>query len=301
MLHHYVDKKNRILLVDDAKIELDHYDRELDLRFEHCRLPDVVHLGGGIYDAIVFPTRPPDGVLKKAFEKVYWGGVIIIQGIEQIIEDIRCQVLRGSPGTLALRRPPAPPDWSREHFLAFQPKGKYWDAKTKSAHLSYKERFKNIDVDWKDKVVAEYGCGRGEITRLIAKAGAKRVYAIDSSAAACDLASEFCCPDSPNVTICQADALEWEAPGRVDIIVAIEFVEHLFEQDLQKLIIVWYDSLKSGGLVHIVTPLGPDAVRDHKWTPSPKKLKEKMERVGFTYKRHVRPEDSRKFFAEFTR
>lgn len=118
------------------------------------------------------------------------------------------------------------------------------------------------------------------------------------------LTKEFC-DDLGNVATVCVDALEFEPnmfqDQDYDVIIAIEFVEHLAEQDLQKLMDSWYNSLRKGGLVHIVTPLGPDHVRDHKWAPIPKKLKEKMEQAGFKEKRRVRPEGSRKFLAEFIR
>lgn len=304
MLHWYIESGSRVLLVDDAHIVLGKNDKLLDLTLESCRLTDVVHLGGGIYDAIVFPTRPPKGILKRAFEKVYWGGIVIIQGIESIVKDAGYQVLKGDPEMLVLRRPPAPPDWSREYYLEFQPKGKYWNAKTKQMHPSYEGAFKNIRAEWENARVIEYGCGRGEITRQIALAGASLVVVVDSAPEAIALTEEFC-DDLDNVATVWVEALELE-PNEFqcqdyDVVVAIDFVEHLSEQDLQKLMGLWYNSLVEGGLVHIVTPLGPDHVRDHKWHPTPKKLKEKMKNAGFEEKRRVRPEGSRKFLAEFVR
>jgi len=232
VLHWYVESGSRVLLVDDAKVEMDKHDKELDLKFEHCRLPNVVRLGGGIYDAIIFPTRPPSGILKKAFGKVYWGGIVIIQGIEDIVKEVGYQVLRGSPEMLVLRRPPAPPDWSREYYLEFQPKGKDWDAENKRMHPGYKRVFKNIDAEWKNKIVVEYGCGRGELTRQIALAGAGVVFAIDSSPQAIALTKEFC-DDLDNVHPICVNALEKEFIN-VDVIIAIDFIEHLFDRDLQK-------------------------------------------------------------------
>lgn len=297
MLHWYLKPGNRVLFVDDANIELNDNDSLLNLKVDSCRLTDVVHLGGGIYDMIVFPTRPPNGILRKAFEKVYWGGYVIILGIEEIVK--RYTVVKGNPGVLVLRRPPAPPDWSREYYLEFQPKGEYWDAETKRVHPAYEKVFKNIDVEWRGKRVIEYGCGRGELTRQIALAGVSLVMAVDSAPSAIALTEEFC-DDLGNVETKCRNALDVELIN-VDIIIAIDFVEHLSEQDLQKLIVSWYNSLRKDGLVHIVTPLGPDHVRDHKWSPTPKRLKEKMEQAGFKEKRHVRPKGSRKFYAEFTR
>ena len=104
MLHYYLRSGNRVLLVDDAEIEMEEYDLALGLKFEHRRLPDIIHLGGGIYDAIIFPTRPPNGILKKAIEKARQ--YVFICGIEEIVKELGCDVLRGSPETLVLRKPP---------------------------------------------------------------------------------------------------------------------------------------------------------------------------------------------------
>ena len=102
MFHWYLNKGDRVLFVDDAHIELDKHDKELDLKFESCRLTDVVHLSGGIYDAIIFPTMPPIGILKKAIEKAR--RCVFTQGIEEVVKESGCDVLRGSPKTLILRK-----------------------------------------------------------------------------------------------------------------------------------------------------------------------------------------------------
>ena len=299
MLHFYMESNSHVLLVDDAEIKLDDHDKQLGLKFEYCQLPDVIHLGGGIYDAIVFPTRPPNGILRKAIEKIYWGGIIIILGIEQLIEEAGYQVLSGDASPLVLRRPPLPPIWSEDYYMTLKG-GDEWNPDAKTMHQRYRDKFAAIDVEWEDGVVIEYGCGRGEITRLIALAGTKRVYAVDQAPAALSLTAKFC-NDLDNVSLICEDALSWESPQKADIIVALDFVEHVAEDDLPRLFRQMRENLNSGGLVHIVTPLGPDAVRDHRWHPTPQTLREKMELAGFKYKRHVKPEGSRKFLAEFTK
>ena len=102
MLHWYLESGSRVLFVDDAHIELGKNDVLLDLTLESCRLTDVVHLGSGIYDAIVFPTSPPVGILKKAIEKAR--RFVFIQGIEEVVKESGCDVLRGSPEKLILRK-----------------------------------------------------------------------------------------------------------------------------------------------------------------------------------------------------
>lgn len=293
VLEFYLKGNDHVLLVDNADIEVD-----FELKVDNCRLPDVLHVGGGIYDAIVFPKIPPEGILRKAIEKIYWGGYIIALGVETIVEEAGYQVMYGDPGRLVLRRPPLPDEWTEEYLLLFPKGGDVWDPETKAMHQRYRDGFAVIDAEWVDTVVIEYGCGRGEITRLIGEAGAKRVYAIDNSHAAISMTNRFC-NDLPSVLAICDDALLWRSPHQANVIVALDFVEHIGEDELGNMFVQWSDNLRVGGLIHIVTPLGPDAVRGHKWAPSPKKLREKMEAAGFSYKRHVRPEGSRKFSAEF--
>lgn len=309
-LHFYLNDGDRVMLVDGAEIHMDH---PRALVIDRCSRKDVRGLGGGIYDMIVFPWMPAPAIFRKAIEKVYWGGYIVIYGPESVIEDVGYQVVKGNPGPVVFRRPPPPDDWTKEYYLEFQLPGKYWNAETKEMYPAYREKFAQIDVDWEGKTVIEYGCGRGEITRLIALV-ARKVWAIDNSVEAVRLTTEFC-DDLPNVVVVHSDALayvdildtNWDGSidgptvefVRVDVIVALDFVEHLPEDKLPRLFEQMHKNLRPGGMVHIVTPLGRDHVRDHKWHPTPKKLRKFMEDAGFTYKRHVVPEGSRKFYAEF--
>ena len=285
---------DEVLLVDGAEVP-----SRGDYRVTRCHAGDVPRVGGGIYDAIIFARMPPPDIMAKAIEKVYWGGYVIVLGPGvDFLNKVGYHVVDGKPGALVLQRPLAPPHWSREYYTEFQPKGREWNPDTKAMHPSYRGRFKNIDARWEGAAVIEYGCGRGEITRLIAESGVRVVYAVDLSPPAVDLTGQFCA-DLENVVPVRADARAWFSPEKVDVIVALDFVEHVDPVDLAKMFDAWRENLKSGGLVHIVTPLGGDAVRDHKWTPSPSKLRHLMEKAGFEYKRHVRPNGSKKFYAEF--
>lgn len=295
MLEFYLKEGDHVLCVDEAVIDLWKI-----YKVDNCRLPDVLHVGGGIYDAIVFPKMPPEGILRRVIEKVYWGGYVIVLGVEKIVEEAGYQVVKGDPGPFVLRRPPLPDEWTEEYFLAMKGGGDVWNPETKAMHQRYRDKFSVIDVEWEGKVVIEYGCGRGEITRLISLADAKKVYAIDSAPAAISLTAKFC-NDLDNVALVCDDALLWIAPEKADIVVALDFVEHIEEKDLPELFQRMWENMKPGGLVHIVAPLGPDAVRDHRWAPSPSKLREKMGVAGFKYKRHVQPKDSKKFLAEFVK
>lgn len=296
LLDFYLKPSMRIMLVDGAEVEgLDKYE------VERCKRGDVPSLGGGIYDAIVFREMPGRDVLKASFGKVYWGGVVVVLGVEDLVEEAGVSVLKGRAGPLVFRRPPAPPDWTREYYLGFQPRGRDWNAVTKAMHPSYRKKIERFSIDWRGKVVAEFGCGRGEVTRLIAEAGAKRVYAVDRSPAAIELVGEFCA-DLENVVPTCADACEWESPEPLDVIVAFDFVEHVPESDLDKMYRRWYNNANPGCVVAIITPLGPDAVRDHHSVQSPGKMRRQMEAVGFKYKGHKHPgKDGKKFSARFVK
>lgn len=288
----YFKPGDHVLMIGDVT-----WPDEKSLIVDRVREEIIPHLGGGIYDGIVFENAPPVKILRAAIQKIYWGGFIVIKNVVPTdVEEYK--VLKGDPAMLVIQRPVPPPDWTREHYLEFQPRGRVWDAIKKVAHPSYAEKFANIDVGWEGKRAVEIGCGRGEVTRLIAKAGVRRIYAVDRSPAAVALAREFC-DDCENVTVVCQDARLWNAPEAVSVIVALEFIEHVREEDIPAMLRVWRRYLKVGGMVHLLVPLGPDHVRDHKWAPSPTKLKQIMEAAGFKEKRHVRPEGSRKFYAEF--
>lgn len=98
-LHFYLRDGDRVLLVDDAPLPLD---RECELVVDHCYLTDVLYVGK-IYDMIVFPKTPPEGILRKMIEKVCWGGYVVMAGVEKVVEEY--QVVSGNPRRLVLRRP----------------------------------------------------------------------------------------------------------------------------------------------------------------------------------------------------
>lgn len=291
----YISPQNRVLLVGVAKLVLRDDKILQDINVESVqRAHDVVGLGGGIYDVIVFPKMPPQAILEKSFKKVYWGGYVIVLGID--VEGV--SVVKGDPGILVLRRPPLPDPNTEEFYLEVCGRAKGYSAQAKTFHPRYQEKFDAIDFDFGNMAVADYGCGRGEIARLAALGGAEKVYALDVSPAAVALTKRFC-DDLDNVEVICGSALVWESPRELDAIVAIDFVEHFSEDDLPTLFSRMRGNLKFGGMVHIMTPLGGDHVRGHKWAPTPNALKEKMEAAGFREKTRLRPEGSRKFHAEF--
>ena len=265
-----------------------------------CGQQDIAGLGGSIYDAIVFCKMPSMDVLAKAIEKVYWGGYVIILDISHVIYRVGYQHIQGDIEPIVLRRPPAPPIWSREWYTAFQPRGMAWDSESKKMHSSYPLKFKAIGAEWKDKVVIEYGSGRSEITRLIARAGAEIVFAVDNSEMAGVLCREFC-DDLENVKPVRANALTWNSPRKAHVIVALDFVEHIADDDLPKLYARWFSNARRGCLVHVMTPRGPDAHRDHRSVQDTRKLRRMLQNAGFKYVRHNRPDDSLKFTMEVTK
>jgi len=259
-----------------------------------CGQQDVAGLGGGVYDAIVFCRMPAMDVLAKAIEKIYWGGYVIILDISHVIYRVGYQHIQGDIEPIVLRRPPAPPMWTREYYTEFQEKGKAWDSVSKTMHPSYPPKFKSVEAQWEDKVVIEYGSGRGETTRLIAMAGAELVFAIDNSRAARELCSAFC-DDLENVKPICTDALTWKSPRKAHVIVSMDFVEHIPDEDLPILYGQWFDNARKGCLVYVNTPRGPDAVRDHKSVQDVRKLRKMLQNAGFKYVCHDRPDNSAKF------
>jgi predicted RNA methylase len=294
MLEKWLKPEDKVIVVDGAMS----YFESPAKKVEFCGQQDITGLGGAVYDAIVFCQQPSMDVLAKAIEKVYWGGYVVILGISHVLYRVGYQHLQGNIDPVVLRRPPAPPEWSSEFYIDFQLKGKAWNAATKTMDASYVQRFKSVEAKWQDKIVIEYGSGRGEMVRLMALAGAELVFAIDNAKAARELCMLFC-DDLENVKAICTDALTWRSPRKAHVIFAADFVEHIAEDDLPKLYKRWFDNARKGCLVHVKAPRGPDAVRDHRSVQSTRKLRRMMQEAGFQYLRHDRPDDSVKFSMEF--
>jgi ubiquinone/menaquinone biosynthesis C-methylase UbiE len=108
----------------------------------------------------------------------------------------------------------------------------------------------------RDDIVLDLGCAAGEHAIRLAPHVA-RVVGIDSSRAAIDLARERA-KGLPNVEFVQADAtaLDDFADDYADKVMAIDFVEHIVDDDLDRLQYEVFRVLKPGGRVALYTPCG---------------------------------------------
>jgi ubiquinone/menaquinone biosynthesis C-methylase UbiE len=107
-----------------------------------------------------------------------------------------------------------------------------------------------------DDLVLDLGCAAGEqAIRLAPRVG--RVIGIDSSPAAIKLARERA-RDVPNVEFVQTDAttLADFPAGYADKVMAIDFVEHIVDDDLDRLQREVFRVLKPGGRFVLYTPCG---------------------------------------------
>ena len=107
-----------------------------------------------------------------------------------------------------------------------------------------------------DDVVFDLGCAAGEhAIRLAPHVG--RVIGVDSSPAAIKLARERA-RDVSNVEFVQADAttlIDFPA-GHADKVMAIDFVEHIVDSDLDRMQREAFRVLKPGGRFVLYTPCG---------------------------------------------
>jgi SAM-dependent methyltransferase len=100
------------------------------------------------------------------------------------------------------------------------------------------------------KTVADVCCGLGYGTNLLAAAGAKRVYGVDSSGAAVDEArSRY---RSPSIEFVRADATVGLPLRKVDVVICFEGIEHV--QAPEKLLGNAVQCLTADGVALISTP-----------------------------------------------
>jgi ubiquinone/menaquinone biosynthesis C-methylase UbiE len=116
------------------------------------------------------------------------------------------------------------------------------------------------DVDFKDKVILDVGCGRGEFVCYALSKGAAYAVGIDYSKASVDISNElitnmFKDSDTINqVKILQMDAKHLEfTDDAFDIIVLLDIVEHLHDWELKQCLHEVVRVLKDDGYVYMHT------------------------------------------------
>ncbi len=108
-----------------------------------------------------------------------------------------------------------------------------------------KKRFEN-------KVVLDVGCGTGVLSIFSAKAGAKKVYAVDGCKRIADLATKLVASNnfSDTITVINAKVEDLELPEKVDVIVS-EWMGYclIYESMFQSVLLARDKFLKEGGLI----------------------------------------------------
>lgn len=112
---------------------------------------------------------------------------------------------------------------------------------------------KELDDFFKNKSVYCPGCGWGAAEKHIANLGAKRVIGVDFNPTAIKLAKKSY--NVPGVTeYVQEDITSYFPNENIDIICAVEIVEHVTDIELDSTLRLWFDKLNSGGILYITTP-----------------------------------------------
>lgn len=102
----------------------------------------------------------------------------------------------------------------------------------------------------KDAVIADLGCGRGNMLYFFKRRGYTNICGVDISPEQTHLARQV----SPNVT--QGDVLHFleTHPDHFDLITGLDIIEHLHKDEALQLLDISYAALKSGGRLILQTP-----------------------------------------------
>lgn len=118
-----------------------------------------------------------------------------------------------------------------------------------------------------DKRLLDVGCGRGELLRQFAEAGARNVFGMDFSAAAVQQARALLAPvlgRAAETRVRQGSVTEATLyePGAFDVAFMTDVVEHLPDADLHAGLVNVASWLKPGGalVVHTFPTLGPHSI-----------------------------------------
>ena len=116
-------------------------------------------------------------------------------------------------------------------------------------------------LDFRDKVVLDIGCGRGEAVCYAANHGAAKVYGVDFSEAAIEIARDLLRRVGAQADLYCSDALEFlqfysqcSERQKFDIVMFLDCVEHIPRSELSLLLATLLPLMKTTGVVAVNTP-----------------------------------------------
>jgi cyclopropane fatty-acyl-phospholipid synthase-like methyltransferase len=107
-----------------------------------------------------------------------------------------------------------------------------------------------------EDVVADFGCGNGLLAHFVGPRVAQYIGVDFSDAFIRDAERRRRAADLANVEFHRADIIAFceKTPGRFDAAFAFDFIEHVYDDQLEQLFRAIYESLKPSGLLYLHTP-----------------------------------------------
>ena len=142
----------------------------------------------------------------------------------------------------------------------FQPEPVNRAEAAKKAARHFKVRFLPFLPEKREVRILELGCGQGKFLKFLEDRGYQNIAGVDISAEQVELARAL-------VTSCevfQANALDYLKECRqVEVIVAIDLIEHFTKDEVMRFLKLAYDRLESEGILLLQTPnaVSPFATR----------------------------------------
>ena len=116
----------------------------------------------------------------------------------------------------------------------------------------YAKFLRNINL--KNKVILDIGCGRGEVISYCAKNGCKKAVGIDFSREGLDIAREVN-RDAPGVELIEMEAKDMEFKDEFDVVFLLDVIEHIPDEEMRLVYPKVYAALKDSGMVVLNTPI----------------------------------------------
>ncbi len=158
--------------------------------------------------------------------------------------------------------------YTREYFLRQDANGNKTNIGVEGLEEFLSGDIRKVDknllgkIDFKDKIVVDFGFGRGEAIKYICEQGAKKVYGVDFSKASIEIASSMLEHYGHRADLECSDALEYmqkfvksDKTVKFDVVIMFDFVEHISRSELGQLLSYLRKTMSEKGLVVINTPI----------------------------------------------